>query len=334
MDVKPQETITIDRLDRQLIHALLIDGRASFRRLANVLGASEQTIARRYRRLREAGAIRVVVLPDPRRFEHYWTTRVRVRPSAAVAFAEAIARRDDVAWVGLTAGGEVTFIARARTDAERDALLLERLPRSRQVLDVSAAAVLHRFTGGPDSEWHALEDTLDGAQAAALTQPPGEPRAGADPVPQDAPLLAALARDGRAGYAALAVEVGDSEARVARRVDALLAGGALIVDLEVATALLGFPLAAWLWLTVPPAELDGVGRAIIGHPEVPFAAAISGPANLAAWVVARDTADLYRYLTGRIGAIAAIRAVEVAPVLRRFKQAGTLMDGLRLPEPV
>jgi hypothetical protein len=27
-------------------------------------------------------------------------------------------------------------------------------------------------------------------------------------------------------------------------------------------------------------------------------------------------------------------AVEVAPILRRFKQAGTLTDGLRLPPPV
>ena len=85
---------------------------------------------------------------------------------------------------------------------------------------------------------------------------------------------------------------------------------------------------------MPPAELDSVGRTIIGHPELPFAAAISGPANLAASLIARDTADLYRYLTRRIGAITAIQAVEVAPVLRRFKNAGTLMDGVRLPEPV
>jgi DNA-binding Lrp family transcriptional regulator len=329
-----QEVLRIDRLDRQLIYALQIDGRASFRRLAAVLGASEQTVARRYRRLREAGAIRVVVMPNPARFEHYWATRVRVRPPAAVAFAEAIARRDDVAWVGLIAGGtEVTFVARARTVAERDALLLERLPRSQQVLDVSAAAVLHRFTGGPDSEWQGLADRLDDAQIAALTRPPCRPGAGADPLPQDEPLLAALARDGRASYAALAVETGDNEARVSRRVDALLSGSALIVDLEVASALLGFPLSAWLWLTVPPAELDAVGRTIIAHPEVPFAGAISGPANLVASLIARDTGDLYRYLTQRIGAIAAIHAVEVAPILRRFKHAGTLMHGLRLPEP-
>jgi DNA-binding Lrp family transcriptional regulator len=329
-----QEVLTIDRLDRQLIYALQLNGRTSFRRLANVLGASEQTVARRYRRLREAGAIRVVVLPNPGRFEHYWATRVRVRPSAATAFAEAIARRDDVAWVGLIAGGtEVTFVARAQTVAERDALLLERLPRSQHVLDVSAAAVLHRFTGGPDSEWQGLADRLDDAQTAALTKPPNRPLAGVDPLPTDKTLLAALARDGRASYAALAAETGDTEARVARRVDALLSGGALIVDLEVAGALLGFPLAAWLWLTVPPAQLDAVGHTIIGHPEVPFAAAISGPANLVASLIARDTADLYRYVTQRIGALAAVQAVEVAPILRRFKHAGTLMDGPRLPEP-
>ena len=107
-----------------------------------------------------------------------------------------------------------------------------------------------------------------------------------------------------------------------------------MIDLEVANALLGFPLSAWLWLTVPPAELDRVGHAIIGHPEVPFAAAISGSWNLAASLIARDSADLYRYLTQRIGAIAAINAIEVAPILRRFKHAGTLMDGLRLPQPI
>jgi hypothetical protein len=84
---------------------------------------------------------------------------------------------------------------------------------------------------------------------------------------------------------------------------------------------------------VPPAELDAVGRTIISHPEVPFAAAISGPASLVASLIARDTADLYRYLTQRVGTIAAVHAVEVAPILRRFKHAGTLMDGPRLPEP-
>jgi hypothetical protein len=32
----------------------------------------------------------------------------------------------------------------------------------------------------------------------------------------------------------------------------------------------------------------------------------------------------------KIGAVAGVRQLEISPVLRRVKQAGTLMDGLRL----
>ena len=47
-----------DQLDIQLLHALQIDGRALFSLIADVLGVSHQTIARRYNRLRSAGMLR------------------------------------------------------------------------------------------------------------------------------------------------------------------------------------------------------------------------------------------------------------------------------------
>src|ERR1700756_3633079 len=49
------ESITVDDLDRQLTQCLGVDGRASFSAIAEILGVSDQTIARRYRRLRSAG---------------------------------------------------------------------------------------------------------------------------------------------------------------------------------------------------------------------------------------------------------------------------------------
>jgi AsnC-type helix-turn-helix domain len=52
----------LDVVDRRLLHALGINGRASFRLIASVIGASEQTVARRYRRLREEGVVRVLML--------------------------------------------------------------------------------------------------------------------------------------------------------------------------------------------------------------------------------------------------------------------------------
>jgi len=51
-----------------------------------LLGVSDQTVARRYRRLREAGEVRVVARPDPVRLGHdMWLLRLRCTPDAATA---------------------------------------------------------------------------------------------------------------------------------------------------------------------------------------------------------------------------------------------------------
>jgi DNA-binding Lrp family transcriptional regulator len=140
------ETITTDALDRRIMSALQFDGRASFRRIAQALGSSEQTVARRYRRLREAGVLRIVVLPDPRASRESLFVRIRTAPGAAVPIGTALARRPDVSWVTLAAAGtEVTCALRADDPRDRDELVLKNLPRLSQVTDVSTASLLHVF---------------------------------------------------------------------------------------------------------------------------------------------------------------------------------------------
>jgi DNA-binding Lrp family transcriptional regulator len=341
MPESDRETITVDALDRRLVHALLHDARLPFRRIADVLGSSEQTIARRYRRLREAGVVRVVALRDPRRYRENVFVRIRTKPGAAALIGDSLARRDDVSWVVLATGGtEVTCAMRSDDPRARDALILERLPKVGQVTDVSSATLLHVFGDGPSADWHALDDPLDAAESDALRAPrqrPGELAAGADePVltPEDEDLLRHLAIDGRMSFAALAAAVGRSEASVARRVGALLERGTLFARTEIAAALLGFHTTATLWLTVAPSSLERVGAEIAGHPEVEFSGAVSGPANLVVSVICRDNPDLYRYLTHRLGSIDAIRESEIVVAVRRLKQAGTIMDGDRLPNPL
>ncbi|MER6516812.1 AsnC family protein [Streptomyces sp. NPDC060334] len=74
-------SVTLDELDRRLIHALQIDGRASFSRIASVLGAPERTVARRYHRLRSELVVRVVGLVDSRRIGMLdWFVRMTARP--------------------------------------------------------------------------------------------------------------------------------------------------------------------------------------------------------------------------------------------------------------
>ncbi|MFZ3472951.1 Lrp/AsnC family transcriptional regulator [Streptomyces sp. 4.24] len=333
----------MDALDRSLVQALTIDGRAAFSRLAEVLEVSDQTVVRRYRRLRTTGLVRVVGLPLGSRvglFESW--LRVQCAPDAALPVAEALARRPDIAWVNLNSGGtEVHCMTRARTRKDRDTLLLEKLPRTRRVTGISAHTILRKFFGGPDS-WVGL-DVLRPDQIAALQRPAAPPGPGPkDAGDRDAPyaldaqelaLLAVLGRDGRAGYPELARATGLSESTARRRLERLRDRGALFFDVEFVPALFGYEAEATLVLTVPPARLAQVGAALAGHREVAFAAAVTGAASLMAVVVCRDTDALYTYLTERIGAVDGVGHVEVIPSLRSVKRAGMLVEDGRLVDP-
>jgi DNA-binding Lrp family transcriptional regulator len=331
----------LDQLDRQLIRALQLDPRAAFSRIADVLGVSEQTVARRYRRLRADGYLRVLGLVSPQAVgTTEWLVRIGCRPGGARRLADALAQRDDVSWVTLSSGGsEIVCLVRSLSQRQSDELLLQRLPATSQVLSLATNAVLHRFAGRA-SDWSGYGDQLTPAQVSHLAGPvpaePAGPSAPADPgllQPSDGPLLAALALDGRTSYAALAQQSGWTEGRVIRRVEALREAGILYFDVDLAVGLLGFAATAYLWLIVEPARLAAAGDEISRHAEVPFTAAITGSANLITSVVCRDSEALYGYVTTKISAVAGVRQLEISPVLSRLKQAGALMDGQHLATP-
>ena len=335
-----QESGVLDDLDKRIIQALQIDPRVGFSRVAQVLGVSEQTVARRYRRLHGDGLFRVIGLVDPQQVGlSYWIVRVGCRPGGAGPLADALARRDDVSWVTLSAGGsEIVCNVRSRSAQQRDDLLLQRLPATSQVLSMAAHAILHRYVGGASSDWTGYGDLLTAEQVEALRPwaPAEQPDTPAAPVtlqPEDAPLLDELALDGRCSYAALAAAASWTQGRVTRRLEALRRAGVLYFDVDMATQLMGFATSAYLWLTVEPASLASVGEQIAGHAEVPFASAITGSANLVATVVCRDTEALYRYVTTKVSAASGVRQLEISPILRRVKQAGTWMAGPRLANP-
>ena len=323
----------IDDLDRQILYAIQLAPRAAFSEVAAVLGVSEQTVARRFRRMHADGVVRVLGLVNPSRLGRTdWVVRVQVRPDAATALADALARREDVSWVTLVSGGsEITCVTRPDSDDQRDELLLQRLPRTAQVLGFSAQALLHRFGPEAGPDWTGFAGAVDESHLAALVRRERPPRDDTVTLErEDAPLIAALRLDGRTSYAELAKATGWTAARVARRLEGLRASGVLYFDVELAPAMIGFSALAFMWLTVAPSDLQRTGEALIRHPQVAFCGAITGAANLLTALVCRDSADLYRYVTTEVGAIPTVRQVEISPVLRRVKQAGTLMAGPRL----
>ncbi|SNX65070.1 AsnC family transcriptional regulator [Streptomyces sp. TLI_55] len=315
------ESATLDRLDLQLLAALEINGRASFSRLGTVLGVSDQTIARRFRRLSAEAGLRVVALRDGYRLgQDQWMLRFRCAPDSAAAVSDALAKRPDTGWIGLASGGtEIVCMTRPRSPGDHDELLLGKLPRTPSVVDIRAHQLLHRFYGGPTG-WSQKFGVLTDEQIAAL-RPHPEPGPGPARIdPDDEPLLAVLERDGRAGYPELQRATGRSESAVKRRLTALLDSGAVYIDLEYHSEALGFPRAAALWITTAPDALHSVGQALAGHDEVAFASATAGPSNLFVTAVVRDTAALYAYLSGPLGRLDGVRHVEATPFLRRVKQ--------------
>ena len=137
----------------------------------------------------------------------------------------------------------------------------------------------------------------------------------------DFALFDALGVDGRASHAELAATTGWSESTVRRRMDQLRAVGVLYFDLELDMPVFGFRSATWLWLSVPPADLAAAGEALAKFPEVAYAAATTGAANLAACVICRDETEFYEFLTAKAATLPGVQRVETAPIIRTVKQA-------------
>jgi DNA-binding Lrp family transcriptional regulator len=315
----------LDSVDRQILHVLTIEPRASFRTLAEVTGISDQTAARRFRRLTETAGLRVLGVIDGSRLGWVdWFIRLQTIPGSADSIAEALARRPDTRWVRLASGGtEVICTLQARSPEQRDALFLRGLPGSRRVVQISAHSILHDFTPGA---WPEVRHALSADQLKLLSplSPPTPSALQTSLAPEDEPLLAELALDGRAAHAALAAAIHWHESTVRRRIDELCRVGLLYFEVDIDDRVLGLNAQAMLWLSVEPARLDEVGRTLATHQEIPFAAATTGSTNLLASALFRDTQHLYEYLTGPLAGLPGVRSVQTAPIIRTLKRTGSV----------
>jgi DNA-binding Lrp family transcriptional regulator len=323
--------------DLRLTRALQLAPRASFARLADAVGIHERTASRRYRRLRREGVLRIFGVINPMAVGHQlWQVRVRCRPDASESLAAALAARDDIAWVGVTAAGsEVSFSVRSLSVEQRDLLLTRSLPRSAHVLDIAASVVLHVFLGLSSRGWSELDGLLTSEEVAQLADndAPGLDVAPVQLEPYDSALFDVLAADGRATTARLAAAAGISEGRAARRLATLIRTRTLVIDVDLAHDVFGLTVGAQINLAVTPARLREVGEALARLPEVGYVAAMSGRDNLMAAVACHDLSHLYEFTTERVGALEGIVSMEVVPFTRIVKQSGGLVVDGRLVDP-
>ncbi|WP_372492967.1 hypothetical protein [Nocardia sputi] len=113
------------------------------------LGVSDQTVARRYRKLRSTGALRVLGLTDARRLGHVeWLVRLRCVPGAAEPIATALAAQTPPRSASPRAAPRSSALHEPAATSPATAGCGGKLPRTPRVVAVTAHCLLRMFFGG------------------------------------------------------------------------------------------------------------------------------------------------------------------------------------------
>ncbi len=131
----------------------------------------------------------------------------------------------------------------------------------------------------------------------------------------DLELLAALAADPRATVVALAERLGMSRNTVQARMARLeRAGVFLSYERAISSTALGFPIEAFISVTVRQADLPRITAELAGIPEIVQAHGLSGQVDLLVRVACRDTRHLFD-TDARILAIEGVERTETSLVM-------------------
>nr|WP_221380651.1 AsnC family transcriptional regulator [Actinoplanes polyasparticus] len=319
----------LDPVDDQLLRALIIDPRASFRQLGAALGAADRTIARRYSALQAKWGLRISANTDGGVLAgERWYARLRCAPGSAMRVAAALAKRTGTSWVALIAGGtEIVASIHLRSATEAGHLFMRDFPRTPQVRDVTAQRELRRFARSSLpyflDRYSSADESLTADQVAVMRpalegDEPGPPAA-VDPL--DEAIVALLRLDGRMPLQKIARKLLVSPSTAERRLRRLRSSGNLTFDVDLRPSAAKELMLTAVWMTVAPDRLEVTGQTLVSFPEVVFAAATTGRTNLCAAVLTSDERSFYSFLTETVGTVAGIRDIETAPCLLEIESS-------------
>lgn len=310
---------TLDDLDRKIVAALQIDGRASWSTIAELCGTTGPTVARRVQQLVNDGVVKVAVMRGAEASDshEFYFLRLRCGPVMALTVARRIAERPDIRFVTLLTG-QYDIIAEAMVPRRPGSYhaLVQEIQAIPGVEGVSGELILHVYKVSHD--WARELLGLEPAEPAATTKEYAEVRL----EEADAAILDSLQVDARASFSDVAKKVGMNESTVRRRFERLLSRQwAHVVTLVQATAL-GFEAEVQLRVDVEPAQLTEVAGELARRPEVRYLALTLGTNGLVAEVITRHAEQLYTFITDVLAGLPGVTgwtaSLELLTVKRGF----------------
>ena len=312
----------LDALDRQIVAALVRNGRAPWRLIAEVLGQQERTVARRGNKLLESGVVRTNSFINPATVSSRsaFLLRVTAAPRELRKVCLWLAEQAESSWVSALSGTNEAVAELFLAPDELGGFLYHRLAEVEGVESFAMTPILEYFR--TPSGW--TPEILDKKQYAALHRDEdgqlagirsGRPGTSLDETNRS--LAELLHRNGRATVDELASELSVSKATVSRRLESMTSSGVLFIRAVVDPASLGFPVESLISLTRSGTATGRPGKYLAALPVTRWAAA-SGEQVMAQVAVA--TLDELRVLLDglrRLDGVTSLRSSIYAEVFKR-----------------
>lgn len=287
-------------LDRRIIAALQIDGRASWTDIASLVGASVTTVARRGKHLLDSGALRVAVVPNVgwRGPVELFFVKLGCASGTQDDVGRTLSNRRDARFLALVTGTyDVVVELVAPKNARIDEVLIREIQAVRGVERCETDLVLHTYKASQD--WS--RSLLDQMPA----EKPVEPHQ-CDPThfdDLDRRLLQRFEDDGRASFPRVAEALGVNESTVRRRFEALTSRGCAFVLTLVPAPAIGFESEILFWIHCSPANLESAASELARHPGVRYLAATLGSPSLMCEVILPTTRDVFEFTTSTLARV-------------------------------
>lgn len=322
-------TSVLGPLDRRIVAALQVNGRAGWRRIAAVLDAPERTVAARGSELLRSHQVRmtaITLLPQGGVLD---SSIVGVRCVSGMnrVTASAAAARPNSVFTYLTTGDVDCVFELMNERARALSVLLDEVPGLAGAADINTATILKLYKG--THQW--LPGILGEEQISALTdrEQAWEPTGSVELSPlsrEEQEIARVLAADGRATVEELARATALSPASARRRLAHLQESGRLFDRAVVEPAAIGFPVEAILRIRTFPGRTEAVATRLAQVPEVRYLAFTTGRHQLFVDIACVDHDALADFLM-RADWTEDAAEVDTSIVLQALKRSSVRLDG-------
>jgi len=295
-------------LDLMLLREMALDATQTTTDLAKKLGRSRSTVQLRLQDLLDRKAIKIVPVHNPVAVGYKMGALIGLKalPKRVGAVAAEMASVPEVHNVIICAGRYDIVLGAVFADTDRlSQFLIDRLSSIEGVNSIETMVTLKMvkasFTFMTTDEMPPTEISVPGMDALDLM------------------IIRELQNNPQQPQADIARKLGAAETTVRRRLRRLLDEGIIRIVAIADPLALGYNVRAMIGIKSLPGRIDAVADKLVSYANVHYALMTTGPYDLVAWAVFRDTEELSGFLRHELGGTEGLASYESMLTLKVVK---------------